>query len=127
MLCRSRSYFAFLISSLALVVSLGAANEVVSNPTSPLYRTPRSHRIVREIDAHCFEILPEISHDRSTDSRITSSEGSKEPHASAAPVAVFESAGFGVEFAALEAIAVPSIPHSILRASIALSRGPPSA
>ena len=123
MLCRSRCYFAGLISSLALVVSLGAATEVVANSSTSRYRTPRSHRIVREIDAHGFEIVPDIAHG----SRLAPAKRLKDPDSRPVPATVSETDAFSVEFPSSEVHAVVRSIHRILRASIPLSRGPPLA
>jgi hypothetical protein len=127
MLCRSRFYFAFLVSSLALMVSLGAATEVVSNSSSR-YRVPRSHRIIREFDVHGFEVLPEISHDRNTGSRLTVAGPSKDSVVKPVPISIVqEITDFRVGFVLGEVPPGPRNAHSFRPTSIPLSRGPPLA
>jgi hypothetical protein len=127
MLCRSRVYFAFLVSSLALIVSLGAASEVVSTCSSR-YRTPRSHRVIREFDAHGFEVLPEVCHDRNTSSHSTLTGKSKDDVLKRLPAAVVPAIrSLRFEFVLGPVLSRAFSFYSLFLTSIPLSRGPPSA
>lgn len=127
MFSRSRSHVVSLVSSLSLILTLGAAT--VANCSNSRYRNARQSRIVREVDTHGFDSLTtDTPHDRGTGSHVVAGSGRTSDPPKDAPAAIPVSITFSADFSR---IVLPLNGDQPLRSSRNIdapdARGPPSA